>query len=84
MFGDATFADLTFADFFRVPVHVVTIKPRKGRTRVIAIVETQTGIKGVAQYMSRTKLGWEADNQLETKGPAMSNYKLRTYILPVD
>lgn len=91
MFGEATFADITFASFFSDTGTVVFL-PRKARTRVTNITASlKTGSKRL-NNKSRTKVS--VDEEIEVISYVISEskihigknnlkeYKLRTYVEP--
>jgi hypothetical protein len=93
MFSDATFAEITFADFFSIS-GVFVFLPRKGRTRVVAILpEVGSIITGAHGFKLRTRvedveidngkiITYLAETTLQSTSPDMKQYKLRTYVSP--
>lgn len=92
MFADATFSDITFADFFSSTGTVVYL-PRKARTKVTFVTaNAQTGLSGY-NNIGRTKVKAVTDVEVtswtvtETRGETNQNnlykHKLRTYVEPL-
>ena len=91
MFGDATFSNISFSDFFASTGTVIYL-PRKARTRVTFVTaDLQTGStyynnKGRTKVMAVNNVevtSWTVSEIISTGRGNLVKHKIRTYVEPL-